>query len=216
LAFLKALAARLGQVMAHHSWGLFLMSFLDSSFIPFPGINDVALILMASQHPARGPMYALLSTLGSLLGCYLTYGIVRGGERLAAGRHDPNKTKSARRWLERNDFAAMLVMSLLPPPAPLKIFVIAAGALRINPLHFGAALLVGRSLRFAAEAWLGARYGVKAGAYLKKNLPWASLATILVVVGWTLLWRRWKARDGAASEDASKASQEVETQRPSS
>jgi membrane protein YqaA with SNARE-associated domain len=179
------------------------LSFLDSSFIPFPGINDLALIVLASQHPARGAFYALLSTLGSLLGCCVMYGIARGGGKLAARRRSSSKGNGARRWLERNDFVAMLVMSLLPPPAPLKVFVLAAGALRMNVLHFGAALLVGRSLRFAAEAWLGARYGTEAEAYLKKNLTWASLVTILVVIGSTLLWRWWKGRGVADSKDSS-------------
>jgi membrane protein DedA with SNARE-associated domain len=94
----------------------------------------------------------------------------------------------------------MLVMALLPPPAPLKIFVFAAGALRMNALRFGAALLVGRSLRFAAEAWLGAHYGTQAEAYLKKNLTWASLMTILVVIGLTLLSRWWKHRAARADD----------------
>ena len=96
----------------------------------------------------------------------------------------------------------MLVMCLLPPPAPLKIFVIAAGALRMNALHFGAALLVGRSLRFAAEAWLGARYGAQAEAYMKKNLAWTSLVTILIVIGLAFLSRWWKRRQPAGPDDS--------------
>jgi membrane protein YqaA with SNARE-associated domain len=175
-------------------WGLFAMSFLDSSFIPFPGINDLALIVLARQHPVRAPLYILLSTLGSLLGCSVMYGMARAGRKLAGRQSASTKERQARRWLERNDFVAMLVMCLLPPPAPLKIFVIAAGALRMNALHFGAALLVGRSLRFAAEAWLGTRYGAQAETYLKKNLTWASLVTVLVVIGLTLLARLWKGQ----------------------
>jgi len=192
LQFFKSLSSRLGHLLALYAGGLFIMSFLDSSFIPFPGLNDVALIVLASKHPARAPFYALLSTVGSLLGCYVMYGIARGGGRLAGGRHASTKGNSARRWLERNDFVAMLVMALLPLPAPLKIFVIAAGALRMNMLHFGAALLIGRSLRFMAIAWLGAHYGAKAEAYLKQNLAWASLVTILLVIALTLLSRWWK------------------------
>jgi membrane protein YqaA with SNARE-associated domain len=202
LPFLKSLASKLGHVLALYGGGLLVISFLDSSFIPFPGINDLALIVLASQHPARAPFYALLSTLGSLLGCYVMYGIARGGGRLAARRSASTKEPRARHWLERNDFVAMLVMALLPPPAPLKIFVIAAGALRTNALNFGAALLVGRSLRFAAEAWLGARYGAEAEAYLKKNLTWASLVTILVVIGLTFLSRWWKRRQFASPDDS--------------
>jgi len=71
----------------------------------------------------------------------------------------------------------------------------------MNALHFGLALLLGRSLRFAAEAWLGARYGAQAEAYLKKNLGWASLVTILIVIGLTLLSRWWRGRR-AASDDS--------------
>jgi membrane protein YqaA with SNARE-associated domain len=203
LPFLKSLSLKLGHVLAFYGGvGLFAMSFLDSSFLPFPGINDLALIVLASQRPARAPFYAFMSTVGSLLGCYVVYGIARGGGRLAGGKSSSTKG-SARRWLERNDLVAMLVMCLLPPPAPLKIFVITAGALRMNALRFGAALLVGRSLRFAVEAWLGARYGARAEAYLKKNLDWTSLVTILIVIGLTLLSRWWKGRR-AASPDGSR------------
>ena len=211
MPFLKSLSLKLGHVLALYGGvGLFALSFLDSSFVPFPGINDLGLIVLASQRPARAPFYALMSTLGSLLGCYVIYGIARGAEKLAEGRSTstkgtsvlPTKGTSVRRWLERNDFVAMLVMSLLPPPAPLKISVLTAGALRMNALHFGLALLLGRSLRFAAEAWLGARYGAQAEAYLKKNLGWTSLVTILLVIGLTLLSRWWTGR-GAARPDGS-------------
>ena len=203
MPFLKSLCLKLGHVLALYGGvGLFALSFLDSSFVPFPGINDLGLIVLASQRPARAPFYALMSTLGSLLGCYVIYGIARGAEKLAEGRSTstkgtsvlPTKGTSVRRWLERNDFVAMLVMSLLPPPAPLKISVLTAGALRMNALHFGLALLLGRSLRFAAEAWLGARYGAQGEAYIKKNLGWASLVTILIIIGLTLLSRWWKGR----------------------
>jgi len=193
LPFFKSFSERLGHFLALYGGGLFVLSFLDSSFIPFPGLNDLALIVLASQHPARAPYYAFLSTVGSLVGCYLMYGIARGGGRLAARWTGSNNRGRARLWLERNDFVAMLVMCLLPPPAPLKVFVFAAGALRMNLVRFGAALLVGRSLRFAVEAWLGARYGAEAEAYLRKNLTWASLVAILLVIALTL-FSRWQKR----------------------
>jgi membrane protein YqaA with SNARE-associated domain len=201
LHFFNSLSSRIGHALALYGGGLFVLSFLDSSFMPLPGLNDVALIVLASKNPARWPFYALLSTLGSLLGCYAMYGIARGGGRLAGGgKRASTKTNRARRWLEQNDFVSMLVMALLPPPAPLKFFVIAAGALRMNMVNFGAALLVGRSLRFAAIAWLGAHYGAEAEAYLKKNLAWASLVTIVLVIVLTLIFRWWKARQPATDD----------------
>jgi membrane protein YqaA with SNARE-associated domain len=199
---LKSLSLKLGHVLALYGGvGLFAMSFLDSSFVPFPGVNDLALIVLASQRPARAPFYAFMSIAGSLLGCYVLYGIARSGGRLAGGKSSSTKGR-ARSWLERNDLVAMLVMSLLPPPAPLKIFVISAGALRMNALRFVVALLLGRSLRFGAEAWLGARYGAQGEAYLKANLGWVSLLAILIVIGLTLLSRWWKGRRAASDDSA--------------
>ena len=66
---LKSLSAKLGHVLVlYGGWGLFAMSFLDSSLIPFPVVNDLALIVMASKRPAWWPLYALASTLGSVCG----------------------------------------------------------------------------------------------------------------------------------------------------
>lgn len=192
---LKSLSAKLGHVLVlYGAWGLFAMSFLDSSLVPFPGVNDLVLIVMASKRPGWWPVYALASTLGSVGGAYLLYGMARGGGKFFFRKTTPQSITHARRWLERNDFLAILVASLLPPPAPLKAFILTAGVLRVNAINFGLALLVGRGLRFGADAWLGARYGVLAEDYLRHNLVWASLAAVIMIVGLALLQRWWSRR----------------------
>ncbi len=193
---LKSLSAKLGHVLVlYGGWGLFAMSFLDSSLIPFPVVNDLALIVMASKRPALWPLYALASTLGSVCGAYVLYGVARGGGKFFFRKTTPQAVARAQHWLERNDFLAVLVASILPPPAPYKAFVLTAGLLRVNALNFGLALLVGRGLRFGAESWLGARYGLQAEEYLRHNLGWASLAAVIVIVGLALL-QRWLKRSG--------------------
>ena len=195
---LKSLSAKLGHVLVlYGGWGLFAMSFLDSSLIPFPVVNDLALIVMASKRPALWPLYALASTLGSVCGAYLLYGIARGGGKFFFRKTTPDAIAHAQRWLERNDLVAVLVASILPPPAPLKVFILTAGMLRVNAANFGLALLLGRGLRFAADAWLGARYGIQAENYLRHNLGWASLVIVIMIIGLALLQRRWmrKTRD---------------------
>jgi membrane protein YqaA with SNARE-associated domain len=200
---LKSLSVKLGHILVlYGGWGLFAMSFLDSSLIPFPVVNDLALILMASRRPALWPLYALASTLGSVSGAYVLYGIARGGGKFFFRKTTPQSITHAQRWLERNDFVAILVASLLPPPAPYKVFVLTAGLLRVDAIHFGLALLVGRGLRFAAEAWLGARYGVQAQDFVRHNMGWASLAIVMVVVGLALLQRWWKRRVSAGTPTA--------------
>ena len=192
---LKSLSVKVGQVLIlYGGWGLFAMSFLDSSLIPFPVVNDLALMVMASKRPAWWPLYALASTLGSVSGAYLLYGIARGGGKFFWRKTKPHAIAHAQHWLERHDFVAILVASILPPPAPLKAFILTAGLLRVNALHFGLALLVGRGLRFAADAWLGARYGIRAEDYLRHNLGWASLAAVITIVGLALLQQWWSHR----------------------
>jgi membrane protein YqaA with SNARE-associated domain len=192
---LKSLSAKLGHVLVlYGGWGLFALSFLDSSFIPFPVVNDLAPILMASRRPALWPLYALASTLGSTCGAFVLYGIARGGGGFLWRKTTPQALTHAQQWLKRNDFVAILVAALLPPPAPLKVFILTAGLLRVNALRFGLALALARGLRFGAEAWLGARYGVQAQDYLRHNLGWASIAAVVMIVGLALLQRWWKRR----------------------
>src|SRR5713226_3586143 len=101
--------------------GLFLISFLDSSVLTFPIINDLLLIELSIQHPARMPLYAFMAALGSVLGCVLLYFIARkGGEGLfhrKAGEH----AHAIRQWVEQNGFVGMLIAALLPPPTPFKV-----------------------------------------------------------------------------------------------
>jgi membrane protein YqaA with SNARE-associated domain len=195
LPFLKSLSLKLGQVLVlYGGWGLFVISFLDSSFVPFPVFNDLALMLLASRHPNRAFIYAAQSATGSMLGSYVIYFLARGGGRYLWRKSTPALIARTKRWLERNDFVTVLVACLLPPPAPFKACVLTAGILRVNLLRFGAALLLGRCLRFGVEAWLGAHYGPQAETYLKQNIVWASLLAVALVIVVTLVYRRLRTR----------------------
>lgn len=206
MPFFKSLSARLGSFLAlYGGWGLLAISFLDSSFLSFPLVNDLLLIHLSSQHPAMALIYALQCTLGSVLGACVMYAAARSGAKFLWRRTPAARMARIERWVERNDFVAILVISLLPPPAPFKLFAIAAGALRVNALRFGAALLVGRGLRFAAEGLLGARFGAAAEAYVMKNIGWVSIVTIVLVVALTLItrWLRGRAAQGTGGEAGS-------------
>jgi membrane protein YqaA with SNARE-associated domain len=188
---LKSISLKLAHILVlYGGWGLFAMSFLDSSFIPFPLVNDLALIAMSSNRPTMWPVYALASTLGSVGGTYVLYAIARGGGKFFFRKSTPQSVQNAQHWLERNEFVSILVAAILPPPAPLKAFVLTAGVLRVNAVRFVLAMLVGRGLRFAADAWLGARCGVQAQVYIRHNLAWVSLVIVSVIIGLALLQRR--------------------------
>ena len=197
---MKSITAKLAQFLAlYGGWGLLAISFLDSSILSLPLVNDLLLIHLAARQPERVVLYALQSTAGSILGAYLTYFVARGGGRYLLRKISAKKFARAQHWLDRNDFVSVLVASLLPPPAPFKVFLIAAGILRVNPVRFGAALLVGRGARFLVEGYLAASYGLQAEQYLKENLAWVSLVVVAGVVLATVLHRKLSSRRGDVS-----------------
>lgn len=171
-------------------WGLFGISFLDSSFLAFPFINDLLLIKLASVHRYKAALYALQCTAGSVLGAYIIYEITRQGSKFFSRRSSRQEKSRVRRWVERNDFLSIFVASLLPPPMPFKIFAIIAGGVRMNALRFLGALLIGRGVRFAFEAWLGVHYGAAAQAYLTKNFGLLCLIVIVITIAGAIIYRR--------------------------
>ena len=46
--------------------GLFVIAFLDSSFVSLPQVNDVLVVLMVIAHKTWMPYYAAMATLGSV------------------------------------------------------------------------------------------------------------------------------------------------------
>jgi len=167
--------------------GLFLISFLDSSVLTFPIINDLLLIQLSMQRPARMPLYALLAALGSVLGCVLLYFIARkGGEALfhrKAGKH----AHAIRHWVEQNGFVGMLVAALLPPPTPFKFFVFAAGVFEVPLFSYTSAISIARLFRYFGVGYLAIRYGADAMPYLMHHKLQVTVSVVsLVIVSYAL------------------------------
>lgn len=190
---IESFAQKLGKFLsAYGAPGLLGIAFLDSSFVSLPGINDVLLVYLSSRQPAFAPLYAAFSLVGSVLGGMTLYWLGRTGSGWVVGKKFPQaRLERARPWLDRNGFVSVIVMSLLPPPAPFKLFLLAAGVFRLHMLQFVAGLCVGRSVRFAVVAYLGARYGRAAEAYLRENTGWASAVLIGVALLSYLIYRRF-------------------------
>jgi membrane protein YqaA with SNARE-associated domain len=167
--------------------GLLLISFLDSSFLTFPVINDLILIELSLRHPLRMPLYAAMATLGSVVGCVVLFLVARGMEEAVfhkrAGRHG----MAIRHWVERNGFVGILVAALLPPPTPFKVFVLAAGIFEIPLASFAAAVSLARTFRYFVVGYLAIRYGHAALPYLAQHKLQVALAAIaLVAVSYAL------------------------------
>jgi len=149
--------------------GLFLISFLDSSVLSFPIINDLLLIELSIEHPLRMPLYALMASAGSVLGCVLLYFIARKGGEAFFQQKAGERAAAIRRWVETNGFGGMLLAALLPPPTPFKVFVFAAGVFEVPLWSFTAAITLARLIRYFGVGYLAVRYGNEALPYLREH-----------------------------------------------
>jgi membrane protein YqaA with SNARE-associated domain len=178
--------------------GLFVVAFLDSSFLSLPEINDLLVVMLVIEHNARMPYYALMATLGSVAGCLVLYSIGRtGGESLVRRRFGGPRMARALELSKRYGVLAIAVPAILPPPAPFKIFVLLAGVAAVPVWQFATTVAVARGFRYFAVGALSVRYGDDAVAFIEANGRVVSLVLAgLVVAGglaW-ILWRRFGAR----------------------
>lgn len=183
--------------------GLFIIAFLDSSFVPLPEVNDLLVISAVMAHPYRLVYYALMATAGSIAGCLTLYAVGRrGGAALVRSRFGAERMDKASALFQRYGLLVILVPSLLPPPAPFKVFILLAGVVRIPIPSFVIALLIGRGARFLLIGFLAVKYGQQAVDFLHEHQATAGLAVAgALVLGFLihLLWRRRsRALTGAA------------------
>lgn len=179
-------------------FGLFVVSVLDSSFVPLPSSADALMLLLSTTHPRFMIVYALIATAGSALGCWLLYIVSRRAGARALGRFSERKQKRVKELIDRYDMLSVLVATLLPPPFPLKLFVVTAGVFRFSLWRFMAAIVVGRAFRFLLEGYFAIRYGAEAKAILAKYYPWIGLVVAIGVVLFVII-RKVLKRDPAAA-----------------
>ncbi len=174
--------------------GIFLVAFLDSSILSLPEIADILVIYMVTKHPSLFLLYVASATFGSLAGCLLLYYIgKKGGAVLVHKRFDSAAVGRTLDAFRRHGIMAVLVPSVLPPPAPFKPFVLLAGVADISASRFAVAILIGRGARYLFEGLLALWYGERALAYMEQHgLQVAAIAIAVLVVGFLgyLYWPR--------------------------
>lgn len=166
--------------------GLFLLAFLDSSFIALPELVDILIVWMVLEHPDRWLWYGAMATAGSVAGCYVLYDLARrGGEAFLRKRLSERHVTRGMALFARYGTLALVVPSVMPPPVPFKPFVLMAGVAGMPRLRFIAAIALGRGLRYIGEALLAVLYGRAALDYIHRNAGKVSigLAVILVAAG---------------------------------
>jgi membrane protein YqaA with SNARE-associated domain len=187
-------------------WGVLLGSFIDSASIPIP--IDVLMALWAWNDKRHFYLYALLAALGSTLGGLIPFYLGKAGGELFLLKHvNRARFDSLRKQFEKQEFLAVMIPSLLPPPTTWKLFVFGAGVFEMRTLNFMLAVFVGRCIRFGVETALVVKYGPQivtvVGDLAKRHLVLTLLALLLIFGG--LGWWIWRKLRTKRLDDASEA-----------
>jgi membrane protein YqaA with SNARE-associated domain len=162
---------------------LFLIALAESSFFPIP--PDVLLIALCGAQPRRGAWFALVCTLGSVLGGLAGYGIGYGlqgvGNWLLGIFATAEQIQHVKDLYQSNAFLAVFGAAFTP--IPYKVFTITAGFAQIDLGVFTLASILGRGGRFFLVG--GALYlvGPRMQPIVEKHLEWFTLAFFVLLVG---------------------------------
>ncbi len=180
-------AAVLATLLSWGPLGALVLAVVDSAGLPVPEGVDALLVLMSANDPRAGYLGAVLAIAGSLVGSlFLFYLGRKGGEEFLDRRTQRPWQKRFRRWFHHYGGLTVFIPTLIPAPLPLKIFVLSAGALGMNRVHFVLIVLAARIPRYLGLAYLGAQMGTRPFEYLKHHglfLLGCSFALFAVLYG---------------------------------
>lgn len=170
------------------SWALFLLAFAESSFFPIP--PDVLLIALAISIPSRSLKYALICSIGSVLGGIGGYVIGYKFMDLIGfhilnfyGLTDKYDTLGAL----YNRYNAWAVGIAGFTPIPYKVFTLAAGAFKINFSIFLLASAVSRSARFFLVGLLIYLFGAAIRGFINRYFNTLAVIFTILLIGGIIL-----------------------------
>lgn len=141
-------------------WGLGGLAFVDAGLFPVPPTMDLVLVGYVAAEPSKLLLYSLAAAIGSGLGSLIPYYIGRaGGELFLLKRINRTRYEQLRDRFEKQEFLAILIPAMMPPPFPVKIFELAAGVFEMKPLWFFCAILLGKFVRFVIVSLIIMIYG---------------------------------------------------------
>ncbi len=168
------------------AWGVFIVSILDASAFGIPMDPLVASYVFANPHKAW--LYCLAGALGSALGSIVPFALGRaGGELFLLKRIDEARLKRIRDRFERQEFLALLVPAMLPPPTPFKLFVFSAGVFEMKVPAFLLAIIIGRLVRFGVLSVLTIMFGERIVDQIKNLLHAHPAVLVLIVIALILV-----------------------------
>jgi len=171
---------------------LFLLAFAESSFFPIP--PDVLLLALCIAVPLRSFRFALIASVGSVLGGMVGYGIGIGLWELVSGYfflYVPGFSEAVfakvQALFDTYDFWAVFTAGFTP--IPYKVITIGAGVFEINFPVFVLASVISRSLRFFLVATLIYRYGAPVRDFIERYFNVLTVVFMALLIGGFLVFR---------------------------
>jgi membrane protein YqaA with SNARE-associated domain len=169
---------------------LFLLAFSESSFFPIP--PDVLLITLAISIPKKSLKYAVICTVGSVLGGVLgysigLYGYEAVGKPIVEFYHGQDVMQIIKLKYDQHGFLGILVAFITPIPD--KVFTIASGVFEFDFGLFMIASILGRSTRFFVVAGLIWKFGPSIRDFIDRYFNLLSYAFIILLIGGFILIR---------------------------
>jgi membrane protein YqaA with SNARE-associated domain len=175
--------------------GLFAFAILDSSPLPTFGGPDILIAVLAARHRNPWFEYAIVATVGSLIGAYLTYRLARrAGKAYLQDKFGNKRFGSPLKFFQKWGTGALVVSSAIPFPFPTSVFFAAAGASGYPRNKYLLLVFLSRGLRYAGIALVADHYGRHFIRVLRHPLqywPWVLLLICAVVaLALTANWLR--------------------------
>jgi membrane protein YqaA with SNARE-associated domain len=178
-ATLKSLQAAL---IGFGAMGILAVALMDAAFIPLPGGPDVIVMALSHHNHAMMPVYVIAAVVGSTIGSLFLYFLALKGGQAALRKFSAEKRERVEDMINRYDIWALLLAAVLPPPFPFKLFVLSAGAFRMQLWRFIMAMVIGRGIRFLLEGSLAVWYGEQAADIFKIHYPKIGLGIAAAIV----------------------------------
>ncbi len=182
--------------------GLVLLGVLDSSFLFMPLGNDLLIVALTVRSHRMLPIYAVLATAGSVLGCLLVDWVSRkrgeeGLERMASGR----RLQYVKKKVKDRAGLALAFAALMPPPFPFTLFLAASSALQYPRKKLLGVIAASRLLRFLIVGSLAIAFGEEILRLAKtQTVQIAVISLVVVSIGGSLLsLRSWFKKSKKAS-----------------
>jgi membrane protein YqaA with SNARE-associated domain len=166
-------------------WWLWIIAFVESSVFLIPA--EVLFVPMGLARPERAYRYAVVATVGSVLGGiagwllgYYAYEMIARPVLAFYGSLDT--FEALRSSSSRDAILLLLITSGLAHLPPMKVVTILSGAAAVNIWLFIGSAIVARGVRFAVFAWLLRQYGEPIRGFIEKRLGLIAFGVAAVII----------------------------------